>query len=150
MQNDSDAEDVSHLPVRGPPLNLETISGAGRVLSDGTDYTKLNRAITDDPCNPLSSEDYFNLASWPVRSNLSKSQIDVYFAEGLGGTDSRSFQSAYTMRQHPDVLDPFAEYLVGTEAVINHCRHAATFYYRTIIDCVRYLIRQVAYTSDMV
>jgi len=54
------------------------------------------------------------------------------------------------MRQHLDVLDPFGEYLVWTESVIDDGRPAATFYYRNIIDCVRYLIRQVMYRSDMV
>jgi len=36
------------------------------------------------------------------------------------------------------------------EASIDHGRHATTFYYRNIIDCARYVIRQVAYRSDMV
>jgi len=43
----------------------------------------------------------------------------MYFAEGLGSTDSRSFWSAYTLRQHLDVLDPFHEYLVWAEACID-------------------------------
>ena len=38
---------------------------------------------------------------------VSKSQIDAYFAEGLGGMDARPFRSAYTLQQHLDVLDPF-------------------------------------------
>jgi len=49
MQNDSDAEDVSYPPVCGRPSSQETISGAGRALSDVADYTKRNRAMTDDP-----------------------------------------------------------------------------------------------------
>lgn len=77
-------------------------------------------------------------------------QIDAYFTEGLGGTESRSFQSANNMRQHLNVLDPFGDYVVWAEAVIDDGRHATTFYYRIIIYCVRYLIRQVAYRSDMV
>jgi len=112
VQNDSDAVDVSHPPVSGHPSSQETISGAGRALSDVAGYTELNRAITDDPWNPFSSHDDFNLASWPIWSKVAKSQIEAYFTEGLGGTDSRSFRSAYTMRHHLDVLDPFGEYLV--------------------------------------
>jgi len=69
--------------------------------------------MTDDPWNPFQSEDDFNLASWLVQSKVAKSQIDAYFAEGLDGTDSRSFRSAYTMRQHLDILDPFGEHLEG-------------------------------------
>jgi len=90
------------------------------------------------------------LASWFVRSKVAKSQIDEYFAEGLGGADCRSFRSAYTLRQHLDILDPFREYLVWAEASIDDGRHATTFYYPNIIDCFRYLIGQVEYSSDMV
>jgi len=150
MRNDLDAEDVSHQPVCRHPSSQEPISGAGRALSDVAGYTELNKAMTDDPWNPFSSADDFNLASWLIQSKVAKSQIDTYFGEGLCGTDSRSFRSTYTMRQCLDVLDPFGEYLVWTEAIIDDGRHAATFYYQNSIDCVRYLIRQVAYRSDMV
>jgi len=54
------------------------------------------------------------------------------------------------MRQHPDILEPFCDYLVWTEAEINYGRHMTTFNYRNIIDCIRYLICQVAARSDMV
>ena len=54
------------------------------------------------------------------------------------------------MRQHLDVLDPFGEYLVWTEAVIDDGRHVETFYYRNNIDCVRYLFRQVVYRWNMI
>jgi len=136
IQNDSDTEDVSHLPLCGSPSPQETISGTGRALSDVANYTKLNRGMTDGPWNPFSSEDNLNLTTWLVRSKVAKSLIEVYFAAGLGGTGRRSFRSAYTMRQHVDVLDSLGEYLVWTEAVIDDGRHAATFDYRNFIDCV--------------
>jgi len=150
MHNDSDREDVSHPQVRARPSGQETIPGAGRPLGEVAGYTELNKALTDDPWSPFSSENEFNLASWFVRSKVAKCQIDAYFAHGLGGRDSRSFQSAYTVRQHFDLRDPFREYLVWAEARIDDSRHATTFYYRNIMDCVRYLIRQVAYSSDIV
>jgi len=64
--------------------------------------------------------------------------------------DSRLFRTAYTLRQHLDIQDLFCEYLVWAEASIDDGRYARAFYYRNIIDCVRYLICQVAYTSGMV
>jgi len=129
MQNDSDMEEVPHPPARVCPSGQETIPGAGRPLSEVAGYKELNKAMTDDPWSPFSSEKDFNLASWFVRSKVAKSQIDAYFAEGLDGTDSRSFRFAYTMRQHLDILDPFHEYLVWAEASIDDGRHARTFYY---------------------
>jgi len=150
MQNDSETEDISHPPGRVRPSCQETIPRAGRPRDEVAGYRELNKAMTDDPWSPFSSQNDFNLASWFVRSKVAKSQIDAYFAEGLGGTASRSFRSAYTLRQHLDILDPFREYLVWAEASIDDGPHATTFYYRNSIDCVLYLIRQVAYSSDMV
>jgi len=34
MHNDSDTEDISHPPVRAPPLDQQTIPGAGRPLGE--------------------------------------------------------------------------------------------------------------------
>jgi len=129
MQNDSDTEDVSQPPVRVRPSGQETIPGASGPLGEVAGYTELNKAMTDDPWSPFSSENNFNLASWFVRSKVAKSRIDAYFAEGLGGTGSRSFRSAYTLRKPLDILDPFCEYLVWAEASIDDGRHATTFYY---------------------
>jgi len=150
MQNDSDTEDVSHPPVHVRLSGQETIPGGGRPLGEVAGYTELNKALTDDPWSPFSSENDFNLQSWFAQSRVAKSRIEAYFAERLGGTDSRSFRYAYTLRQHLDILDPIREYLVWAETSIDHSRHGTTFFYPNIIDCVRYLIRQVAYNSDMV
>ena len=97
MHHDSNEEDLSQLPDRGRPSSQESIPGAGRALSDVADYTDHNGCMKDDPWNPFSSEADFNLARWLVRSKVCKSRIDAYFAEGLGGMDARSFQSAYTL-----------------------------------------------------
>jgi len=150
LDNDSHTEDVSHPVVRARPSGQETIPSAGRPLTEVAGYTELTKAMTDDPWSPFSSEDNFNLASWVARSKVAKAQIDAYFAQCLGGTDHRSFHSTYTLRQHLNVVDPFREYLVWAEASIDDGRHATTFYYRNIIDSVRSLICQVAYSSDIV
>ena len=150
MQHDSDEEDLSQPPDREPPSSQGSILGTGSALGDLAGYTELHQAMIDDPWNPFSSEGNFNLASWLVRSKVFKSQIDGYFAEGLGGMDARSFRSAYTLQQHLDLLDPFGEYQTWTEAAIGDGRDTTTFYYRHALDCVRYLVRQVAYRSDMV
>jgi len=145
MQHDSDEKDLSQPPDRGRPSSQDSFPGAGRARSNVADYTELNEPMKDNPWNPFSSEADFNLASWLVRSNVSKSQIVAYFAEGLGGMNAQSFRSAYTLPQHLNVLDPFGEYLTWTDAVIGDGRHTTTFYYRNALDCVHYQVRQVAY-----
>jgi len=72
MQNDSDAEDVPHLPVCGRPWSQQTLSGAGRALRDVALSVELNRAMTDDPRNPSSSKGDFNLASGLVKEQCSQ------------------------------------------------------------------------------
>jgi len=42
IENDADAEDVSHQPGCGRRLGQNSLSRAGRALSDVADYTKLN------------------------------------------------------------------------------------------------------------
>jgi len=150
MDNDSDTEEVSNPPARARPSGQEIIAGTGRPLGKVAGYTELNKAMTNDLCSFFSSEEDFNLANWFVWSKVAKLQIVSHFAQRLGRTHSRSFRSAYTLRQHVDILDPFREYLVWAEASIDDGQRATTFYYRNIIDCVRYLIRQVAYSSDPV
>ena len=151
IEHDPDTEDPDILPPdTGSPSSQKTILGAGRAIGDVAGYAELNQAMKDDPWSPFSSEDDFNLASWFVRSKVPKTRINNYFAKGLGGRDARSFQLAYTLQKHLDVLDPFGDYLAWTEGTMNDGRHTTTFYYRNIVNCVRYLIRQVAYRPDMV
>ena len=150
MQHDSDKKYFSQPPGRGCPYSQESIPGAGRVLGDVAGYTELKESMKDDPSKSFSTEADINLASWLVRGKVSKSQIDPYLAEGLGGMDALSFRSAYTLHQHLNVLDPFGEYLTWMEAAIGDGRHTTTFYYRNALDRVRYLVRLVAYRSDMV
>ena len=64
--------------------------------------------------------------------------------------DARSFRSAYTLQQPLDVLDPFREYLMWTDAASGDGRHTTSFYYRKTLDYVRYLVRQVEYRSNIV
>jgi hypothetical protein len=110
IEHDSDAEDPDILPPdTGSPSSQKTILGAGRAIGDVAGYAELNQAMKDDPWSPFSSEDDFNLASWFVRSKVPKTRINDYFAKGLGGRDAGSFQSAYTLRKHLDVLDPFGD-----------------------------------------
>jgi len=63
MQNDSDTEEGSHplVPVR--PAGQESIPGTGRPLGEVAGYTELNKAMTDNPWSPFSSENDFNFAS---------------------------------------------------------------------------------------
>ena len=150
MEDDSDSAGVSRQPDTSIPWSRQTIPDAGRPLGDVTGYEELNQAMLDQPWFPFSSERDFNLASWFVQSKVAKTRIDDYFGKGLGGMERGSFRSAYSLEKQLETLDPFREYLSWTEARLESGEHLTTFYYRNIVSCVRYLIRQVAYKEHMV
>jgi len=150
IEPDSDSEDTFRWADKAIPCSQHTIPGAGNPLGDVTGYEQLNQAMLNETWTPFSSERDFNLASWFVRSKVAKTRIDDYFGKGLGGVERGSFRSAYTLEKQLETLDPFREYLSWTEATLENGTHLTTFYYRNIVSCIRYLIRQVAYRGDMV
>ena len=150
MEDDSDSEGVSRRPDISIPWNRQTIPDAGRPLGDLTSYEELNQAMLEEPWSPFSSERDFNLASWFVQSKVAKTRIDDYFSKGLGGMERGSFRSAYSLEEQLETLDPFSEYLLWTEVTLESGEQSTTFYYRNIVSCVRYLMRQVAYKEHMV
>ena len=86
----------------------------------------------------------------PIAIAGAKEWIDDYFGKGLGGMERGSFRSAYSLEKQLETLDTFREYLSWTEARLESGEHLTTFYYRNIVFCVHYLIRQVAYKEHMV
>ena len=106
--------------------------------------------MADSSYGPFGSEDNFNLAGWFVQGRVPKSQIKWYCLSGVDNSNGRLFRSNHTLRQHQYVLDQFGQYLIWAEVRIDDSGHATTFNYRNIIDCVRYLTRQVEYSSDKV
>ena len=150
MEKDSDSEGVSRRPDTSIPWNRQTIPDAGRPIGDVTGYEEHNQAMLEEPWSPLSSERDLNLASWFVPSKLAKTRIDDYFSKGLGGMERGSFRSANSLEKQLETLDPFRESLSWTEATLESGEQSTTFYYRNIVFCVRYLIRQGAYKEHMV
>jgi len=93
MQYDSDMEGISQPPARGHLSSQDTIPGAERPGGNVDNYRELNHTKADEPQDPFSSEADFNLTSWFIGNKVGKSQIDVYFAEGLSSTNSRSLST---------------------------------------------------------
>src|SRR5437868_6687696 len=99
---------------------------------------------------PGSFEDDFNLATWFVRSKVPKTQITDYCGKRLAGRDAGLFQSVYILRKHLEVLDPLGDFLAWREGTMDAVKCRTIFYYRNIVNCVHYLIHQVAFGPDMV
>ena len=149
----SDCEsEVSEIPQEVPERTAvaQIFPGAGLALGDVVDYVEINTSLAKDPWGPFASEDEFKLASWFIRSKVSKTRINDYFAQGIGDAKCGTFQSAYTLEKYLNELDPFGQYLAWTQVTVECEKRPSTFFYRNIVDCVRYVLRQVAYKDDMV
>ena len=101
---------------------------------------------------PFESIYDYNLASWFIRSNVTKTSINNYFKHGLGRAEGSSFTSAYKLNNQIELMEqeqgiPFIRNLIdfgidGAEPL--------EFFSRNPIDCVTYVLRQLSLASRMI
>jgi hypothetical protein len=123
---------------------------AGRSIGDVIGFEEEHSILIKDPWAPFTSAHGFKLASWFIQSKVSKSRINEYFSSGLGDSASAGYSSMYTLENHLRLLDPHGQYLRWFEGQVDDGKRTLPFYYRNILDCVRYLLRQAAYRDDLV
>jgi len=56
----------------------------------------------------------------------------------------------HTLENHLQLLDPYSQYLQWFEGQVEDGQRTLPFFYRNVLGCVRYLIRQIAYRDDLV
>ena len=61
-----------------------------------------------------------------------------------------SYNSIHTLENHLQILDPYSAYLQWLEGQVEDGSRTVPFFYRNVLDCVRYLLRQIAYHDDFV
>jgi len=124
--------------------------GAGEAIGEVEAYVEEHRNLCEDAWAPFTSAQGFQLASWFLESKVSKSQINDYFSSGLGNSTSVGYSSMYTLEKLLRSLDPYGSYLRWFEGQVENDKRALPFFYRNILDCVRYLLRQITYRDDLV
>jgi len=92
----------------------------------------------------------FRLASELLESKVPKSQINEYFASGVGNSESVSYGSMHTLKKHLREMDLYSRYLQWFDEQVEDGNRTLSFFYRNILDCVRYLLHQIAYPDDFV
>jgi len=55
-----------------------------------------------------------------------------------------------TLENHLRSLDPHSSYLQWFEEQVEDCKRTLPFSYRNVLDCVRYLLRQITYQDNLV
>jgi len=124
--------------------------GAGQVIGDVDSFDHEYSNLCNDPWAPFNSEQGFKLASWVIEAKVSKSRINPYWASGLGDTESVGYSSMHTLENHLRFLDPYTQYLHWFKGQVEDGQRTLPFFYRNLLGCVRYLLRQIAYQDNLV
>ena len=132
------------------PARQEHFERAGDAIRDVNGFEREHHNLCNDPWAPFTSASSFKLASWLIQTKVSKSQINEYFSSGLGDLTTDDYCSMYTLENYLRFLDPHSAYLQWFEGQVEDSRRALPFFYRNVLDCVRYLLRQIAYRDDLV
>jgi len=146
-ESDNDVFDDATSPSAGKQIDYE---GAGQVIGDVDGFEHEYSNLCDDPWAPFNSEQGFNLASWFIEGQVSKSRINQYFSSGQGDAESVGYSSMHMLENHLGLLDPYSQYLQWFEGEVDDGQRTLPFFYRNVLHCVRYLLRQIAYRDNLV
>jgi len=69
---------------------------------------------------------------------------------GLGNAESVGYSSMHTLENHLRFQDPYSQYLQWFEEQVEDGQRTLHFFYRDVLGCVKYLLRQIAYRDDLV
>ena len=144
-QSDIPDDSTSSLPGR-----QEHYPRAGEAIGDVDGFEQEHSKLCEDPWAPFSSAHGFKLASWFIQGKVPKSRINEYFSSGLGNSTLVGYSSMHTLENHLRSLDPYSPYLQWFEGQVEDSKRTLPFFYRNVLDCVRYLLRQIAYQDDLV
>jgi len=125
-------------------------SEAGEAIGDVNGFEQEISNLCDDPWASFPRGQGFRLASWLLESKVPKSQINEYFASGPGNSESVGYGSMHTLEKHLWELNPYSQYLQWFEGQVEDGKRTLSFFYRNVLDCVRYLLHQIAYRDDFV
>jgi len=134
-------------PVAAEP---EDYPGAGEAIGEVKEYTEECRYLCENPWAPLASAQGFKLASLFIESKVPKTRINDYFSNGIGFSTSVGYSSMHTLENLLRHLDPYSPYLQWLEGHVEDGQRTLPFFYRNVLDCVRYLLCKIANRDDFV
>jgi len=132
------------------PGRQEHYPRAGEAIGDVDGFEQENRDLYEDPWTPFGCAQGFKLASWFIQSKVPKSRINEYFSSGRSSSALVGYSSMHTLENHLWSLDPHSSYLQWFEGQGEDSKRTLPFFYRNVMDCVRYFLRQIAYEDDSV
>jgi len=146
-ESDTEILNETASPLPSKPMLYK---GAGESIGDVKGFEQEQSNLCQPPCSPFGSAHSFKLASWFIEGKVPKSRINEYFSSGLGNTSSDGYSSMHTLENLLQALDPHSAYLQWNEGQVDDGKQTLPFFYCKVLDCVRYLLRQIAYRDDFV
>jgi hypothetical protein len=122
------------------------------------DHQKVVKFLLSNPYTPFETAFDFKLARWMTESRIPKTGITDYFNQGLctpaAGDPAVGFGSSYMMCRLLNKIDPdlgLAQWQRESCEVMEGTRKRVTWYYfRPLLACIQYLLRQPISAEDMV
>ena len=142
--------ELNTIAASSAPSEPSCYQGSEESIGDVEGFHEEHRNLYEDPWVPFASEHGFKLASWFIESKVSKGRINEYFSNGLDNSTDAGYRSMYTLEKHLRELDPYGQYPQWFEGQVEDSTRILPFFYRNVLDCVRYLLRQIAYRDDFV
>jgi len=134
-------------PLPSKPMLYE---GAGESIGDVKSFQQEQSNLCQHPWSPFSSAHGIKLASWFIEGKVPKSRINEYFSSGHCNASSAVYSSMHTLENLLQALDPHSAYLQWNEGQVDDGKRTLPFFYRNVLDCVRYLLRHIAYRDGFV
>jgi len=131
-------------------VEQEDYPGAGEAIGEVKEYKQECRDLCKNPWAPFASAQGFKLASWFIESKVSKTPINDDFSNGIGNSTSVGYSSMHTLENLLRHLDPYTPYLQWLEGHVEDGQKTLPVFYRNVLDCVRYYLRQIVYHNDLV
>lgn len=129
----------------------ELFPGAGRPLEAIEASGVLDAPSPDwNPWEPFKTSTEFKLAKWFIDSHIPMSKINDYFNFGLSTAKTSSFQSAHSLRQQIQKMDPSMGEISWKRASVSVRSGHATWYYRNPLSIIRFLLYQRSFVEDLV
>jgi len=112
-------------------------------------YKEECSALCKNPWAPFASAQGFKLASWFIESKVSKTRINDYISNVIGNSTSVGYSFIHTLENIHRQLDPYSPYLHWLDGHVEDGQRTLPFFYRDVLDFVRYLLRQIAYRDNL-
>jgi len=149
ISHESDPEIINQTASSLPSKPM-LYKGGRKSIEDVKGFEQEQSNLCQNPWSPFSSAHGLKVASWFIEGKVPNSQINEYFSSGLGNASSAGYSSMHMFENLLQALDPHSAYLQWNEEQVDDGKRTLPFFYRNVLDCVRYLLRQIAYRDHFV